>query len=127
VTSFNAGDEQRDVAWDNVGNLYAVDNFAGRWRAYSPPGTNQATTVAIATVQITVPTPSVLSNPSYNSALSQFVFTLNGDANATYIILSSTDLVNWSPVATNTSPLAVRQITNNVSGSRTFFRARLGP
>lgn len=127
VMTFAAGDDHRDVAWDNVGNLYATDNLASRWRAFSPPGTNQATTVAIATVQITLPAPPVLSNPSYNSALSQFVFTLNGNANATYVILSSTDLVNWSPVATNTSALAVRQITNNVSGSRTFFRARLGP
>jgi hypothetical protein len=125
VTSFNADDDHRDVAWDNVGNLYATDNFAGRWRAYSPPGTNQATTVAIPTVQITVPTPPVLSKPSYNNG--QFQFTLTGEANATYVILSSTNLVNWLSVATNTSPLAVRQITNNVSGSRTFFRARLGP
>jgi hypothetical protein len=67
----------------------------------------------------------VLSKPSYSNG--QFQFTLTGEADATYVILSSTDLVNWSPVATNTSLLAVRQITNNVSGSRTFFRARLGP
>lgn len=124
VMTFEAGDDHYDVAWDNIGNLYAVDGFAGRWRSYSPPGTNQATTVAIPTVQITVPTPPVLSKPSYNG---QFQFTLTGEANATYVILSSTDLANWSPVATNTSTLAVRQITNNVSGSRTFFRARLGP
>jgi hypothetical protein len=121
----NAGDDHYDVAWDNVGNLYAVDNFAGRWRCYSPPGTNQATTVAIPTIQISVPTPLLLTNPSYSNG--QFQFTLTGEANATYVILSSTDLANWSPVATNTSALAVRQITNNVSGNRTFFRARLVP
>jgi hypothetical protein len=127
VMTFAAGDDHYDVAWDNVGNLYAVDAFAGRWRSYSRPGTNQATTVAIPTVQISVPTPPVLSKPSYSGALNQFQFTLTGEANATYVILSSTDLANWLPVATNTSSLAVRQITNNVSGSRTFFRARLGP
>jgi hypothetical protein len=127
VTTFAAGDIHYDVAWDNVGNLYAVDAFAGRWRSYSRPGTNQATTVAIPTVQISVPTPPVLTKPSYNSALGQFQFTLTGEANATYVILSSTDFANWLPVATNTSSLAVRQITNNVSGGRTFFRARLGP
>jgi hypothetical protein len=125
VMTFNAGDDHYDAAWDNVGNLYAVDNAVGRWRSYSPPGTNQATTVAIPTIQIAVPTAPVLSKPSYSSG--QFQFTLTGEANATYIILSSTDLANWSPVATNTSALAVRQITNSVSGSRTFFRARLGP
>jgi hypothetical protein len=127
VMTFAAGDDHHDAAWDNVGNLYAVDGFAGRWRSYSPPGTNQATTVAIPMVQISVAAPPVLSNPNYSSALSQFQFTLTGEANATYIILSSTDLANWLPVATNTSTLAVRQITNNVSGNRTFFRARLGP
>jgi hypothetical protein len=127
VMTFAAGDDHHDVAWDNVGNLYDVDAFAGRWRSYSRPGTNQATTVAIATLQISVPTPPVLSKPSYSGAISQFRFTLTGEANATYIILSSTNLSDWLPVATNTSALAVRQITNNVSGSRTFFRARLGP
>jgi hypothetical protein len=127
VITFAPGDDHYDVAWDNVGNLYAVDNFAGRWRSYSPPGTNQATTVSIPTVQISAPTPVVLSKPAYSGTLGQFQFTLTGEANATYIILSSTNLVDWSPVATNTSALAIRQITNNVSGSRTFFRARLGP
>jgi hypothetical protein len=134
VMTFAAGDEHHDVAWDNVGNLYAVEGpdyplplvgFGGRWRSYSPPGTNQATTVAVATVQVTVPTLPVLSNPSYNGG--QFQFTLTGEANASYIILSSTNLVNWLPVGTNTSALALRQITNNVSSNRRFFRARLGP
>jgi hypothetical protein len=74
-----------------------------------------------------VPPPPVLGNLSYSGAPGQFQFTLTGEANATYVILSSTNLVDWLPVATNTSSLAVRQITNSVSGSRTFFRARLEP
>ncbi len=73
------------------------------------------------------PTPPVLGKLSYSGAPGQFQFTLTGEANATYIILSSTNLVDWLPVATNSSSLAVRQITNSVSGSRTFFRVRLGP
>jgi hypothetical protein len=125
VMTANVGDDHYDVAWDNIGNLYAVDNAVSRWRTYSPPGTNQATTVSVPTIQISVPTAPVLSKPFYSSG--QFQFTLTGEANATYVILSSIDLANWSPVATNTSALAVRQITNNVSGSRTFFRARLAP
>jgi hypothetical protein len=39
--------------WDAVGNLYYTDEWPGCWRAFSPPGTNQATTVALATVQVT--------------------------------------------------------------------------
>lgn len=127
VISFKPGNDHYDVAWDNVGNLYAVDNHDGRWRTYSPPGTNQATTVAIPTVQVATATLPVLSNPAYSAAASQFQFTLTGDANGTYVILSSTNLVDWFPVATNTSAFAVRQVTNTVSGSKTFFRARVGP
>lgn len=129
VVTLTGGADHYDVAWDNVGNLYDADGFAARWRSYSPPGTNQATTVAIPTVQINATTPvtPLLSNPTYRSALGQFQFTLTGEANAAYVILSSTNLVDWLPVATNTSTLATRQVTNNVAGNKTFFRARVGP
>jgi hypothetical protein len=39
--------------WDAVGNLYYTDEWPGCWRTFSPPGTNQATTVALAMVQVT--------------------------------------------------------------------------
>jgi len=45
--------EDRDCAWDAVGNVYYIDNFLGVWRAVSPPGTNQATTVALASIHVT--------------------------------------------------------------------------
>jgi hypothetical protein len=51
--------EDRDCAWDAVGNVYYIDNFIGVWRAVSPPGTNQATTVALATIQVIGTVPSV--------------------------------------------------------------------
>ena len=41
-----------DCDWDAVGNLYYPDDGPGVWRAVSPPGTNQATTVALPVVQI---------------------------------------------------------------------------
>ena len=41
-----------DCDWDAVGNLYYLDNWGICWRAFSPPGVNQATTVALATVQV---------------------------------------------------------------------------
>jgi hypothetical protein len=48
-------EQHEDVAcaWDAVGNVYYIDNYYGAWRAFSPPGTNEATTVALATVQVT--------------------------------------------------------------------------
>jgi len=41
------------VAWDAVGNLYGASTTLHNWRVFSPPGTNQATTLAVETVQIT--------------------------------------------------------------------------
>jgi hypothetical protein len=41
-----------DCAWDAVGNVYYIDDNFARWRAVSPPGTNQATTTALATIQM---------------------------------------------------------------------------
>src|SRR5207249_3013694 len=40
------------VNWDNVGNLYGGSQSDHRWRVWSPPGANQATTVALATIQV---------------------------------------------------------------------------
>ena len=58
------GNSYYDAAWDNVGNLYTVDDTAQVWRAYSPPGTNQATTVAVPVIQAyNALQPPFLSNP----------------------------------------------------------------
>lgn len=53
--AINGDATHQDTAcsWDAVGNVYCVDNWFGRWRAFSPPGTNQATTIAPATIQVT--------------------------------------------------------------------------
>ena len=112
-----------DVAWDNVGNLYVCDNWNSVWRAYSPPGTNQATTLA-PTVQLVIPsTLPTLSAPRY--AAGQFRFTLNGQPNATYIIQSSTNLQSWTPVVTNTSAAASRSIILAAPNARSFYRAQV--
>lgn len=44
--------DDTDCAWDAVGNVYYIDNYWSRWRAVSPPGTNQSTTLGLATIQI---------------------------------------------------------------------------
>jgi len=41
-----------DADWDAVGNLYYLDDWSLCWRAFSPPGANQATTVALPVVQV---------------------------------------------------------------------------
>jgi hypothetical protein len=56
-----------DCAWDAVGNVYYVDQMtnypsSGVWRAFSPPGTNQASTMAIQTVHLTRPEPPLANS-----------------------------------------------------------------
>jgi hypothetical protein len=42
------------AAWDNVGNLYGAGFPSDYWRVWSPPGTNQATTLAVAQVNVSM-------------------------------------------------------------------------
>jgi len=117
--------EIRDIAWDNAGNVYSTDGLDRLWRVYSPPGTNQATTVAIPQIQITnQAVPPTLSQPVYDGQLVRF--TLYGEANVTYVILASTNLVNWFPVATNSSVFAVRQIAVAAVPGGAYYRAVVG-
>jgi len=122
------GHQFMDVAWDNAGNLYAVDQrdphtTNGVLRIYSPPGTNQATTVAIPVIQLasSQPMPPVLSEPVYDGGFVRF--TLYGEPNVTYVILASTNLFSWFPVATNTSVLANREIVLPAPPGQTYYRA----
>ena len=115
------------VAWDNAGNVYAGDNAASFWRIYSPPGTNQASTVAVPAVQVSgTPTRPVLSAPTRSGG--QFQFTLSGQANVCYLIQASARPgPPWTTVATNLSASAVRTITVSASGSQSFYQAVVGP
>ncbi len=53
--SGNTTHQDTDCAWDAVGNLYYIDNYFGCWRAVSPPGANQATTVAVPKLEVLQP------------------------------------------------------------------------
>ncbi len=127
VTLLPAGNhDHRDVAWDNVGNLYTIDNFDSIWRTYSPPGTNQATTAASVIVSIGGPgAPPTLSGASRVGG--QFQFTLNGQPNVSYVVQASTNLLNWESVITNLSANASRPISVSAPGTRSFYRAFVGP
>jgi hypothetical protein len=117
-----------DVAWDNVGNLYTIDNYDSIWRIYSPPGTNQAATVAVPLIQVGgVPPPPApfLGPPTYSSGILNF--TLFGQPNATYIIQQSGDLQNWTSIQTNFASTANRPVSISSSVARQFFRAKVGP
>jgi len=86
---------------------------------------SSATSFFRARIGVSGPVGPVLSAPVYTG--NQFQFTLTGASNATYVILVSTDLVNWSSVLTNTSANAVRPISIPATGPRNFYRALLIP
>jgi hypothetical protein len=122
----NTNQEMIDVAWDNVGNLYANDFSDSVWRVYSPPGPNQATTVAVPIIQVyNSITPPQLSQAVAN--LGQLNFTLTGQSNVTYVIQQSPDLINWTPVATNFSPASVLPVSFSPPDMQDFYRAVAGP
>jgi hypothetical protein len=120
------GDAYYDLAWDKAGNLYAVDDTVGVWRVYSPPGTNQATTVAVPFIQsysaILSPT---LANPVASPGMLQFV--LEGQSNVTYSIQCSSDLINWTNSMTNFSANVDRNVSMPAPGSELFYRAVTSP
>jgi hypothetical protein len=47
LTNLDYPNQYTCAAWDNVGNLYGASSSACFWRVWSPPGTNQATTLAV--------------------------------------------------------------------------------
>lgn len=125
VTDF-AGDsshQHTDVAWDNAGNLYDLDNSDRVWRVFSPPGSNAATTVAVS--------PLVVDNPplapilgAVSRANGKFTLDLIGRTNVNYVIETSFDFHGWTPVATNISQVCpTRSITVTAPLSQSFYRA----
>jgi hypothetical protein len=120
------GDLYVDVAWDNVGNLYALDLSTNEWRVYSPPGSNQSTTVSVPFIQAySALTPPSLSNP--NLGAFGLNFTLQGQSNVTYVIEQSPDLMNWTPVATNFSASTSAPISIPFADNQDFYRAATSP
>jgi hypothetical protein len=88
------GDATHDdtaCAWDAVGNVYYIDNFWSRWRAVSPPGTNQATTIAQATIQMTgssLPPSSTLKITGITISVGQVTIDFSADTNSTASMFS---------------------------------------
>ena len=126
VTRLGAGtnDAFLDVDWDLAGNLYATDFNASVWRAYSPPGANQATTAAVPVIQVyDAFTQPLLCACAVPLSTNQFTFTLQGQANVAYTIESSPDLINWTAIATNYDIVSLRLITVPLLDTASFFQA----
>lgn len=119
-------------AWDAVGNVYYTDVYFGAWRALSPPGTNQATSVSLATIQLIGVPPSTsiqISKISIAGGLVSIQFTGGtNDVPSSFTVISS-PIVNtpYSPIGPQTitqlSP-GVFQASVPVTGPAQYFRIK---
>jgi hypothetical protein len=86
--------QDTDAAWDAVGNLYYIDSWIGHWRVFSPPGTNQATTLAVSTVQVPVQPPPVITNITVSSGTVTIIFTaLTTDLPSAFAVMGSSNVL----------------------------------
>jgi hypothetical protein len=89
--------QDEDCGWDAVGNLYYIDNYYGAWRAVSPPGTNQSTTIALASIDVVAPPPSVpaqITGISVAAGLVTIDFSAGtNDTAASFSVLGATNIL----------------------------------
>jgi hypothetical protein len=86
---FDTQHEDTDCAWDAVGNVYYTDNEYGVWRAFSPPGTNQATTIALPTLEVIVLQPSITDLTVSNGMIVITFTASHNDVPSEFTVLSS--------------------------------------
>jgi hypothetical protein len=114
-----------DCDWDAVGNLYYLDDWGICWRAFSPPGTNQATTVALPVVTLASPV-IYITNIGASNGLITIDFTGAASDSATVFAVLSTPVANgtnWSAAsAVITGSGGSYQATVPANGPRQFYR-----
>jgi len=116
-----------DCDWDAVGNLYYLDYGPGVWRAVSPPGSNQATTVALPIVQVASSAQEpVITSVSVANGMVIIHFTAGSTDAASEFLLLSAPAANgtYSPAAgaVITGSGGSFQATAPVSGQLQFYR-----
>ena len=127
VTNINQGVSLYYIGtgWDNVGNVY-VGNSTANWEAFSPPGANQATTPAVATVKVAVP--MVIGHISITGATATIHFTADPSNLATAFTLFSSGTVNgtYGPAtgATITGSAGTYTATVPTTGGMQFYRIK---
>jgi hypothetical protein len=117
-TNLLAGAETATLSLTNVqpaqagGYSVVVNNVAG----------SATSTVA----RLTVLMPSEILTAPFYTAGGEFQFNLAGEAGSNYVVEASTNLVDWIPLITNTSPFLFTD-TNAVSFPLRFYRAHPSP
>jgi len=136
------------VAVDATGNLLIADTGNNRVRkvviqgptlplndagfgnagAYDVVVSNPYGSVTSSVVNlIIIAAPVVLSAPQVTVGDTNFTFLLSGPAGSNYVLQSSTNLLNWSPVSTSTIPVSgAITLSNTINGyDRRLYRAYL--
>ena len=116
-----------DCDWDAVGNLYYLDNWPGVWRAVSPPGTNQATTVALPIVRVIGSVqPPYITGIDFSAGMLTIHFTgASSDPASVFVLLGAPAPQGpYSPAAgaVITGSGGTYQATIPASGTLQFFR-----
>ena len=121
-----------DADWDAVGNLYYLDDWATCWRAFSPPGANAATTVAVPVVQVATPAqPPQITGITVSAGTVTIHFTAGSSDTAGLFMLLGASVTQgpYSPVAGAiiTGSGGSFQATVPAAGSVQYYRIlRLG-
>ena len=128
LTNLDSPNVYFGAAWDAVGNLYGVSSSLELWRVFSPPGTNQATTVAVPTFQsVGVPIPTFTSIVVSNTTVTlQFTDSANLSPSA-YTLQSSANPggpYSLSAVAISQLGTGVYRATTTTGGSTEFYRIK---
>lgn len=99
---FDTEHQDTDCAWDAVGNVYYIDVWYGYWRVFSPPGTNQATTVAVMQVQVQPPPPPVITSVAVTNGVVALLFSGSTSDTVTSltIVSAATATGSYAPVPT---------------------------
>jgi hypothetical protein len=119
--------EDTEADWDAVGNVYYLDDWGICWRAFSPPGPNQATTVALPVVTvIPIEVPIRITSIGISNRLATIRFTASSSDPAWAFLLLSSSTVGgtYSTVANAniTGSDGNFQATTPISGARQFYR-----
>lgn len=128
LTNMDAPNQFFGVAWDAVGNLYGASATLQRWRVYSPPGTNQATTVAIPTFTIIAPSAINFTSITLNNSTVTLTFTGSAsDSTSAFTLQSSASPTGpWGTATATITTLSpgVFQATTTASGPTLFYRLK---
>jgi len=127
VSNLSVLSSDHGVDWDNAGNLYGGSQSASRWRVFSPPGTNEATTVGFTKIEVIPPLQFTSTSVSGGTATIKFVSD-PADTTAEFTLESAPTPAGPFATAAGANITLVTpgvfQATAPISGPATFYRIK---